>query len=123
MAIKYLQHAAIDKSKWDECIANSANGLIYSTSIYLDQMATYWDALVMDDYKAVMPLPFRRKYGIHYIYPPAFSQQIGITSVEEITPTIIDSFFKNIPKKFRYVEMNLNTGNVFSYTIFNCQPP
>ncbi len=114
MAIKYLRHAAIDKSKWDECIANSPNGLIYSTSIYLDIMATCWDALVLDDYKAVMPLPFRKKYGISYVYPPAFSQQIGITSLEETTHEIVDLFLKNIPKKFKYVEMNFNTGNIFS---------
>jgi len=113
MAIKYLKNIEIDKSKWDYCIANSPNGLIYSTSLFLNNMATNWDALVMDDYHAVMPLPFRKKYGIHYIYPPAFSQQIGITSLQEITPDIVASFLKQIPKKFRYVEMNFNTENIF----------
>ena len=116
MAIKYLKNSEIDKSKWDECIANSPNGLIYSTSLFLDNMATDWDALIMDDYSAVMPLPFRKKYGIHYVYPPAFSQQIGITSLQEISPVVVVSFLKNIPKKFRYVEMNFNTANVFSRT-------
>ena len=114
MAIKYLKNAAIDKGKWDECIANSPNGLIYSTSVFLNNMATDWDALVMDDYDAVMPLPFRKKYGIHYVYPPAFSQQMGITSLQKTTQDVIDSFLINIPAKFRYVEMNLNTDNVFT---------
>lgn len=111
MAIHYLQHKHIDKSKWDNCIAKSLNGLIYSTSVYLDHMATCWDALVMDDYSAVMPLPFRKKYGFYYVYPPAFSQQMGITGMEEITEKIVDLFLNSIPKKFSYVEINLNTGN------------
>ena len=116
MIIKYLKHIEIDKSKWDECIAKSNNGLIYSTSVYLDNMATDWDGLVMGNYEAVMPLPFRKKYGIYYVYPPAFSQQMGITCVEELTPEIIGAFLQNIPAKFRYVEMNFNVSNLYTFS-------
>ena len=116
MIIKYLQHNEIDKCKWDDCIAKSHNGLIYSTSVYLDNMATDWDGLVMGNYQAVMPLPFRKKYGLYYVYPPAFSQQMGITSVEEITYKIIKTFLKNIPAKFRYVEMNFNVSNIYTFS-------
>ena len=115
MIIKYLKHSEIDKCKWDDCIAKSHNGLIYSSSVYLDNMAADWDALVMGNYEAVMPLPFRKKYGIYYVYPPAFSQQIGITGLQEITPEIIGAFLKNIPSKFRYVEMNFNVSNLYSF--------
>lgn len=115
MIIIYLRQTEIDKKKWDECVAKSYNGLIYSTSIFLDNMATNWDGLVMNDYAAVMPLPFRKKYGIHYIYPPAFSQQIGITGIDEVTLGIIQSFIKSIPAKFKYVEMNLNISNLSEF--------
>lgn len=116
MTIKYLRHIDIDKNKWDDCIVKSSNGLIYSNSVYLDCMATYWDGLVMDDYAAVMPLPFRKKYGLHYIYPPAFSQQMGITSIQEITPELIETFLNNIPAKFRYVEINFNVSNQYHFS-------
>lgn len=115
MTIKYLKHIDIDKNKWDDCIVNSCNGLIYNTSVYLNCMATNWDGLVMDDYAVVMPLPFRKKYGIYYIYPPAFSQQMGITGLQEITPEIIQAFLKSIPAKFQYVEMNFNVSNLFQF--------
>ena len=115
MIIKYLKHIEINKNKWNECIAHSFNGLIYSTSVFLDNMASNWDALVMDDYAAVMPLPFRKKYGIYYVYPPAFSQQMGITGLQEITPQIIQAFLRSIPTKFRYVEMNFNISNLFEF--------
>jgi hypothetical protein len=45
--IKYLQHKEIDKAKWDACITNAPNGLIYGYSFYLDCMAKHWDALVL----------------------------------------------------------------------------
>ncbi len=112
MIIKYLQQKDIDKKKWDECIANSCNGLIYSTSTFLDNMTSNWDGLVMDDYTAIMPLPFRIKIGIFYVFPPAFSQQMGITSIEVITALVIENFLKKIPNKFRYFEMNFNVGNI-----------
>ena len=113
MIIKYLKHSEIDKCKWDECIGKSNYGLIYSTTVYLDNMASDWDGLVMDEYAAVMPIPFRKKYGIYYVYPPAFSQQMGITSLQEITTEIIQLFIKSLPSKFRYVEMNFNVSNLF----------
>ena len=116
MIIKYLQHSEIDKSKWDNCILKSNDGLIYSSSVYLNNMANDWDGLVMGEYAAVMPLPFRKKYGFYYVYPPAFSQQMGITSIEEITPEIIEAFLKNIPTKFRYVEMNFNVSNHYQFS-------
>ena len=115
MTIKFLRQTEIDKKKWDECVAKSNNGLIYSTSTFLDNMASNWDGLVMGNYAAVMPLPFRKKYGIYYVYPPAFSQQIGITGIEEMTQEIINSFINSIPTKFKYVEMNFNVTNIFEF--------
>ena len=54
--IQYFIHPQIDKSKWDDCMDRADNGLIYAYSFYLDQMAKHWDALVFNDYEAVMPL-------------------------------------------------------------------
>ena len=58
--------------KWDNCITNAPNGLIYGYSFYLDHMAKQWDALVLNDYEAVMPLTWNKKYGIN-LFIPAFS--------------------------------------------------
>jgi len=71
--IKHLQQKEIDKIKWDACISNAANGLIYGYSFYLDTMARHWDALVLNDYEAVMPLTWNKKYGFYYLYQPAFT--------------------------------------------------
>ena len=48
--IEYLTEKNINKKKWDHCISNATNGLIYGYSYYLDYMADHWDALVLNDY-------------------------------------------------------------------------
>jgi hypothetical protein len=111
--IHYLQQNQIDKSKWDTCIANAGNGLIYAYSIYLDAMSKNWDGLVIDDYEAVMPLTWNKKYGIYYLYQPAFAASLGVFG-NGLTEKIVEAFIQAIPKKFRLVEIALNHGNVFS---------
>ena len=50
MQIEILPSSKIDKQKWDDCIKNSSNPLIYATSTYLDYMADNWDGFIADDY-------------------------------------------------------------------------
>ena len=109
--IHYLSHNKIDKNKWDECVKNAVNGLIYGYSWYLDIVCPGWDALVEDDYKSIMPLPVGKKYRFPYIYPAPFTQQLGVFSTNKLTDETVSAFLKAIPEKFRYVEMNMNTFN------------
>lgn len=108
--IKYLKHDQIDKQKWDDCIRNSVNSLIYGYSYYLDCMADNWDALVMDEYSSVMPLPWKKKFGIQYIYQPFLVAQAGIFATDIINVNVAN-FIAAIPQKFKLIEISLNTGN------------
>ncbi len=112
MSIRYIPSALIDKSKWDACMDAAKNGLIYGYSIYLDTMAANWDALVMDDYLAVMPLPWKRKYGFSYLYQPFFTAVLGVFG-NNITPEIVEQFLDAVPKKFKYWDIYLNHNNYY----------
>lgn len=116
--ILYLSHQSIDKKKWDECITRSANGLVYAYSLYLDHMGKQWDALVLGDYEAVMPLSWKSKWGIHYLYQPFLTAQLGVFG-NSLTPELLESFLQSIPPKFRYWDFYLNHGNVFSLKQFD----
>jgi hypothetical protein len=109
--IKYLQHKEIDKAKWDACIKNAPNGIIYAYSFYLDCLARHWDALVLGDYEAVMPLTWNKKYGFYYLYQPAFTASLGVFG-KNLTKEIIDHFLSMIPSKFKLIEISLNSGNI-----------
>ena len=78
MSVQIISSSLIDKAKWDHCVSSNSNGLIYATYDYLDAMADNWSGLVVDDYTVVMPLPWRRKWGITYLYTPPFTQQLGL---------------------------------------------
>jgi hypothetical protein len=108
--IQYLRQEDIDKSKWDACINNASNCLIYGNSFYLDHFSKNWDALVLNDYEMVMPLTWNRKYGFYYLYQPYFLAQLGIFG-NNITPGITDIFLNNIPKKFRLWDIDLHENN------------
>lgn len=110
--IQYLPHNEIDMHRWDSCIERANNGLIYSHSIYLDFMSKNWDALVLNDYEAVMPLTWNKKAGIYYLYQPFLTAQSGIIG-NAINTDLVDQFLDAIPGKFRYWDICLNQGNVF----------
>lgn len=110
--IHYLQHRQIDQAKWDACIDASPNGLIYAYAAYLDGMAGDWDALVQGDYQAVMPLPWRRKWGFYYLYQPFLCASLGVFG-KEVTASRLQGFLQAIPKKFRLWDMYFNYGNFF----------
>ncbi len=70
-----------------------------------------WDALVLGDYLAVMPLPWRSRAGIRYLYQPSFTQQTGIFSAEPIPPALVGAFLEKVRRHFRFAEIYLNYGN------------
>ncbi|HYE54025.1 MAG TPA: GNAT family N-acetyltransferase [Chitinophagaceae bacterium] len=108
--MRYLQHHDIDVAKWDACIHNASNGLIYGYSFYLDHMSRHWDALVLGDYEAVMPLTWDSKYGVRYLYQPPFVASGGIFG-NNIDENIVAQFMQAIPSRFRLIDINLNAGN------------
>ncbi|WP_457609836.1 hypothetical protein [Lutibacter sp.] len=112
--IYYYKRNQIDIVKYDTCITKSINTRVYANSWYLDIVADNWDVLVLNDYEAVMPLPWRSKYFIKYIYPPAWTQQLGVFSAKEISKVLISNFIKAIPKKFKKVTIQFNAGNDLS---------
>ena len=106
--IRYIAHNQIDTQRWDECIAQSPDGLVYAWSWYLDVVHPGWEALVEDDYETVMPLAPGRKFGINYIFQPFFTQKFGVFGKKEVSEAKIKEFLEAIPKKFKFAEFRIN---------------
>ena len=103
--IRYLTHNQIDTKRWDECIAQSPDGLVYAWSWYLNVVHPNWEALVEDDYEAVMPLTGGKKYGMNYLFQPFFTQKFGVFSKGELSEEKIEEFLAAIPEKFKFAEI------------------
>lgn len=115
--IRYLPYKQIDKIKWDNCISEAPNGLVYGYAVYLDNMAANWDALILNDYEVVMPLTWKKKYGFYYLYQPYFTACLGIFG-KNITAETVEAFLQAVPSKFKYWDFYLNHGNYFQLKQF-----
>ena len=114
--IRLLSRKEIDIAKWDLCIEESPNGLIYARHFYLDSMSKKWNALVLGDYETVMPLTWNRKFGFSYLYQPPFTAQLGVFS-RQLRQENIDNFISETKTHFRFAEIHLNFANSLSETI------
>lgn len=112
--ITYYTHNQIDMQRWDECVLNSPNGNVYALSWYLDVIHPNWDALIETDYESVMPLTGNEKFGLSYLFQPFFTQQLGIYSKQVLDEEKVRRFVVSIPDKFKFAEIRLNSGNIFS---------
>lgn len=117
MPIQYLKHHNIDRRQWDALVTASRQRQVYALSWYLDVVAPEWEAVVELDtagaYTAVMPVPWRSKFGIRYIQQPLFCQQLGIYSLSgPVADATYIAFVQELRERFRYVSgYNFNTEN------------
>ena len=104
----------IDREKWDQCISNSSNAIIYATSVYLDHLADNWSGIVINDYEQVMPVVWRKKFGIRYTYQIPFLQQLGIFCGKKFPEE--KAFLKALFSLCRYGDYSFNFGNSIGKT-------
>jgi hypothetical protein len=112
--IQYLKHEEIDQVNWDRCLEQCPNGLVYGFSWYLNIVSPGWEALVLGDYEAIMPLTWNRKFYVHYLRQPFFTQQLGVFCKTNLSQELLADFLLAIPSKFRFVEIHLNSSNKLS---------
>lgn len=78
--VEIIASEKINLKKWDDCISNSNSSLIYATSIYLNHCCENWMGIIINDFSCVMPVPYKKKFGIRYCYSVPFIQQLGYFS-------------------------------------------
>lgn len=98
----------IDQQKWNNCILHSSSPLVYACTYYLDHMTDNWSGIILNDYEAVMPVPWRKKYGIQYSYEVPFVQQLGFFSAVEQEDVF---FLDQLVSFFKYGDYNFNYQN------------
>jgi hypothetical protein len=109
--IRIIPHASIDQKKWDKVISAYDLPLVFANSFYLNATAPKWDALVLGNYKAVMPLTWSKKLNIKYLHQPPFTSQLGIYG--EATKKEIEAIEDILKKNFRLIEIEQNAHLTF----------
>lgn len=106
--IRYLKHAYLNFEKYDACVQQHRPQVLYGYSWYLNTVCPQWDALVLNDYDAVWPLPRGNKWGLTYYYVPYGVQQLGIFSKKALAPAQYDAFYRLLHQQVYYADLNLN---------------
>lgn len=103
--IRYIKYNELNLLKWRACIRQSSGANLYADPAWLTALAENWDALVYGDYEAIMPLCWRQKGGIRYLYQPAFIQKTNIYSGNPLPASIIQLFIDVCWKQFSFAEI------------------
>jgi len=111
-AIQILPSHHIDKLKWDDCIRRSSNAVIYAYSYYLDAMCENWSGIIHNDYETVMPVPWKKKFGIAYSYQVPFVQQLGFFPGQNSRAG--ESLLTRLTKAWKYGDYSFNFQNTIA---------
>lgn len=106
--IRHWAHGDMDKSAWDRLLLACPDRLWYMQSWVLDLSCPGWEALVGDN-GAIMPLLWRRKFGVSYLYQPYAMQQQGVFAPRRGAGMDTD-FLAAVPSRFRYWDVYLNAA-------------
>ncbi len=118
--IQHLSADLIDRDKWDEWVGKAMNRRIYASSLCLDNFSPRWEALVMDDGKAFMPVTGNRKYWIKYVYQPLFVQHLGFFCRDDSYLSALPFFIEKLSSLYRFIDISLNEMNdmlISGYTL------
>jgi len=115
--IAFLTHKQINPTEWDAAVERSPAATIFARYDWLTVANPTWCALVLDNYKAVMPLPCRTKWGIHYIYTPHFLSRLGLFAPPDTPLHLLNDFFEAIPKQFCQIDLRLNDHHFIPVSI------
>lgn len=108
--IQLKSPAYLDIKKYDACIQRDASSLPYAYSWYLNAVCEQWDCLVLNDYDAVWPLPWRKKFGLKYYFRPYGIQQLGIFSKKPLSLDQLRQFYLALSREVRFADLYLNEG-------------
>ena len=98
--IKKIKRSALDLDKYTACLQRAVNYRVYAEYWYLDSLTDLqWDCLVLNDYEAIMPLPYRKKLNIKYIAQPLYCQQLGVFHDQFFEQHLFDNFIHIIKRK------------------------
>ena len=61
--LQYLHRNQIDTNKWDRCITNAGNGLIYARSFFLDNMASAFYTILSGYVAGIKEYSSRKGHG------------------------------------------------------------
>ncbi len=120
--IHHLRRSQVDVQAYDACVEQSEWGTIYGLSWWLDQVSPNWECLVWQEqpitpYRAVLPVPVQRRYGLYLVHQPLFCQFLALYSAESLPVAVQKDFIKALLAKYALIasyQLNFPEASVLS---------
>jgi Acetyltransferase (GNAT) domain len=106
----FLSPHQVDAARWEACLAQSPQAIIYAHAWYLQAVCERWAAVVElrdGHYVSVLPLPEKRRAGLRQIYQPFFTQQLGLFTTARSRCTRPGDYLALIPRAYLRVHLQL----------------
>ena len=71
-SLRVIQHKDIDRALFNQCVNRYSKNDLYAQDFVWDALHPKWDLLIFGDYKALVPLPTKRKMGLVSYRQPIF---------------------------------------------------
>lgn len=112
--IRKVAYKDIDFDKYTKCFENSVQRKYSASKEFLDIVTKkQWHLLVFNDYEAVMPVPYSKRYFLEWVDRPRLCQQLGVFSKED-SKELNDTFLDFLLKNFKVKNYSFNATNQFS---------
>jgi len=109
MELRKLKREVVDDKKWDECVRQSPNGHVFAYTWYLDIVCEEWEAMVLNDYELIVPLPIQHRSFIKNVALPYWIPYLGVISKIPISESDVNTLLTQIP--YLNVSLTLNAHN------------
>lgn len=90
--LQIVERANINEEKWNQLLQRSSAS-VYNQLYYLDSLSEHWCALIYDDYKGAIALPYTIRLGVKGLFTPNFIRSL--------------SWLGDLPNDFNDVEIKL----------------
>lgn len=108
--IQLVLQEDLNEDAWNKVVRKHGQGRPFAFSWFLDTVCDHWDALVLNDYEAVLPLPHYFKMGQKWGVMPPWTFQLGVIG-PEVHESLLSDFILSIPKEYGLVQWILNQSN------------
>ncbi|MCB0792110.1 MAG: hypothetical protein H6595_01120 [Flavobacteriales bacterium] len=120
--IEHLTNERIDSHEWDAMLDASSEPLWYARAHVLDAAAPGWEALMDRDTGAIMPLTWKTRWRVPYLFQPFAIQQLGVFAPRP-DPALVQRSLQAVPARFRHADIYLNQSGplaVKGWTFTTC---
>ncbi len=110
--IQIVSRKKLQEDKYLQLLDRTTDASYYNDLLYLDQLAENCDFLIVNDYQAVLPLPYTVRLFSKCLTNPVFSRCVDwlgekVENTEELFPML----------KKKYARAQLNIGNITSENV------